>query len=219
MANFNNAPQLSQVIFSGNDARYQGGGMYTLGGNVSLVNTTFSSNTATYYSTSEGGGIYNYGGIIGPTNVSITNSILWGNADKVNGSGAAAQLTHNAYGAFNVSYSLVQGGYTGAGNISGDPLFIDANGSDNILGTLDDNLRLPSASPALDAGNNSAVPADAADVDDDGNITEQIPYDMDGRVRSTPRFISGPPRVDMGPYETPSIGGTFIYLPVVIKNQ
>jgi hypothetical protein len=39
-----------------------------------------------------------------------------------------------------------------------DPQFVDADGVDNTAGTLDDNLRLKSGSPAIDAGNNSAVP-------------------------------------------------------------
>jgi hypothetical protein len=109
--------------------------------------------------------------------------------------------------------------YTGTGDISSDPLFVDADGADNTFGTLDDNLRLQSASLAIDGGSNSAVPADDADVDDNGNITEQIPYDMDGRARFMPRFISGPLRVDMGVYETSSISGSFIYLPVIVKNR
>lgn len=222
IANFNNTPRLAQVIFSGNDARYQGGGLYTLGSNVTLINTTFYSNTATYYSNSEGGGIYNYGAASAPTNVTIANSILWGNTDKVNGSGAAAaQLAHNAYGAFSVSYSLVQGGYTGAGNISSNPLFIDADGPDNTLGTLDDNLRLQNASPAIDAGSNSAVPTDAADVDDNNNTTEQISYDMDGRARFVAHLSTGPLLVDMGPYEAPTASGGdnfSVCLPIIVKN-
>ena len=43
------------------------------------------------------------------------------------------------------------------GNSSADPLFLDADGLDNIPGTEDDDLRLQSGSPAIDAGDNAAL--------------------------------------------------------------
>ena len=51
-----------------------------------------------------------------------------------------------------VNYSIVQGGWTGAGgnNLNADPLFVDPNGADDVVGTVDDNLRLRSGSPAID---------------------------------------------------------------------
>ena len=44
------------------------------------------------------------------------------------------------------------------GNIASDPLFADADGADNTIGTLDDDLSLTAGSPCIDAGDNSAVP-------------------------------------------------------------
>jgi len=62
-------------------------------------------------------------------------------------------------------------------------------------------LMLEPASPCIETGNNSAVPADAADLDGDGNITEPTPLDIIGR----PRFADGDcdktATVDMGAYE------------------
>ena len=52
-----------------------------------------------------------------------------------------------------VSFSDVQGGLgggtiDGGGNIDADPLFVDADGADDTVGTPDDDLRL-SAGPDL----------------------------------------------------------------------
>jgi hypothetical protein len=75
---------------------------------------------------------------------------------------------------------------------------VDADGPDNTAGTEDDNLRLSSSSPRIDAGDNAAVPAG-------------ISFDLDGN----PRFKDLPfspdtgngtaPLVDMGPYENISL--------------
>ncbi|UCE59199.1 MAG: hypothetical protein JSU63_17365 [Phycisphaerales bacterium] len=92
-----------------------------------------------------------------------------------------------------VNDSNVEGGWPGVGNVDADPLFVDADGADDILGTLDDNLRLSPGSPCIDAGDNAEV--DACGTDLDGN----------------PRFMDDPmtadtgsgnaPIVDMGAYE------------------
>ena len=71
--------------------------------------------------------------------------------------------------------------------------------------------RLGSGSPCIDAGNNSAIPADVADLDGDGDTTEPTPYDLDGNARRVddpatdcpqPGASCGTaPIVDMGAYE------------------
>jgi len=69
------------------------------------------------------------------------------------------------------------------------------------------NYHLMPASPAIDAGNSSLVPADALDVDHDGNFIEPVPFDRDFRPRQvlipSDSFTGvGPlPIVDMGCYE------------------
>ena len=82
-----------------------------------------------------------------------------------------------------VTYSLVQGGYVGAGNINEDPEFVDS---------ANDDLQLASDSPCIDAGDNT-VPGMPA-------------VDLDGK----PRFIDGngdmSALVDMGAYEYGDIG-------------
>ncbi|MCC6970085.1 MAG: hypothetical protein IT434_07655 [Phycisphaerales bacterium] len=61
-------------------------------------------------------------------------------------------------GVINASHSNIQGGWAGAGNISGDPLFVDPNGVDNVLGTIDDDYSLADGSPCIDAGDNAMIP-------------------------------------------------------------
>jgi len=72
-------------------------------------------------------------------------------------------------------------GTDGGGNIDSDPLFVDADGGDDIVGTGDDNVRLLPCSPCIDAGDNSVV---------------TVGIDLDGNER----IVNG--TVDMGAYET-----------------
>lgn len=194
--------------FSGNTAP-EGGGLYIFNNsNVTVTNCTFNGNTATI----AGGGIWTN------TNAVVNNSVLWANSDP-GGVDESAQI-HVQAGTPVVTYSdiqaLVPGGVFDSGantnNINADPLFVDADGADNIPGTEDDNLRLLTGSPAIDAADNMAVPPDTADLDNDGHMTEPTPLDLDGN----PRFVddadtldSGngtPPIVDMGAYEFQGTG-------------
>jgi hypothetical protein len=146
-----------------------------------LVNCTFSGNNAT----NEAGAIYNWN----RGTVAIYNSILWGNT-----SASSPQINNNG---FNLNYCLVQGGWTGTGNISSDPQFISApNG----------NLSLRPTSPAIDAGDKTLVPTDGLDLDGDSNTSEPLPLDFLGKTRfadlvSRPNTGVGTPPVDMGAYE------------------
>ncbi len=84
----------------------------------------------------------------------------------------------------------------GTGNFALSPLFVDPDGLDKITGTLDDNFRLDLASPCRNAGNNSALPADTADLDKDGDVNEPIPFDIEGK----PRILNE--TADIGAYES-----------------
>ena len=53
----------------------------------------------------------------------------------------------------------------GRGNIDADPQFVDADVTDDVAGNADDDLRLRSTSPAVDVGDNTAVPADTRDLE------------------------------------------------------
>ncbi len=205
------APTLLNCTFVGNVAG-SGGGMANLdGSNPSLTNCTFVGNSAEEL----GSGIYNYGG-----SPAVANSILWDDA-------SSEIYNHPLDPPANciVTYTDVQGGYYGAGNINEDPLFVrfPDPGMDQEWGTDDDDdgdLHLRNGdphtgedpSPCVDRGTNSRVPLDTLDLDDDGDTDERIPLDLDGN----PRFVADPQwwrqdyqwghpsadaPVDMGAYE------------------
>ncbi len=196
MANVNNSnPTLTNCTFSGNSARY-GGGMYNNSSTPTVTNCTFSGNSVW----DDGGGMYNNN-----SDPTLNNCILWGN------SAPTGPEIYNLSSTTSVTYSDIAGGYAGWGNIDDDPCFVDPNGADNIIGTEDDNLRLSADSNCIDAGDNTAVPADTADLDGDADTAELTPLDLDGQDRfiddpntSDTGVIlpaSYPENVDMGAYE------------------
>jgi hypothetical protein len=97
---------------------------------------------------------------------------------------------------WSITYSLVQGGWPGAGNVDGDPFF-----ADRVSG----NFRLLEGSPCIDAGSNPAVPL-------------HVLFDLDGRNRfiedsltpDTGRPGRMRPIVDMGAYEGPFFPGRHV---------
>jgi hypothetical protein len=188
---------LRNCTFSGNYSDEQGGGMYNSGGislsatSVTLVNCTLTENVASGY----GGAVYNTQRGL---SLDLANSILWGNRD-MEGNGESCQL-HNYCGEpiLTIDYNNIQG-WTGAlggtGNIGDDPLFVDPDGPDDIVGTLDDDLRVLRFSPVINSGSNDAILEDTLDLDGDGDTSEPTPIDLDGHAR----ILCG--IVDMGAYE------------------
>jgi parallel beta-helix repeat protein/predicted outer membrane repeat protein len=189
-----------------------GGGVY-MGSTASIprrvINSTFVGNT----SPAACAGLY----IEGQNHV-YRNSIFWGNTDN-SGSSQGAQINPGSNPS--IQRCCVQnwnGTLGGIGNHGLDPLFVDANGADNVYGTADDDVRLTSGSPAVDAGDNAAVPIDDLDADNDANATEVLPIDVAGLPRmqddtATPDTGAGtPPIVDMGAHEfgAPSTTTTYI---------
>ncbi|HEY5914712.1 MAG TPA: right-handed parallel beta-helix repeat-containing protein [Verrucomicrobiae bacterium] len=149
---FNNSAlpptKVINCLFVGNMANW-GGALFNLQSGVQIINCTIADNVS-----SMGGAMVNlYGGEAEKLIPAVSNSILWNNG--------ADQIV-DTYGLGNnivppitiVTYSDVQGGYPGTGNIDADPLFADTGG------------RLSGASPCINAGDNGAVPADVkADLD------------------------------------------------------
>ncbi|MBI4578304.1 MAG: right-handed parallel beta-helix repeat-containing protein [Planctomycetes bacterium] len=197
--NFASRPTLMNCIFSGNSGQLGGAVLNRDHADATITNGTFSGNVATF-----GGGVYN---ALDSSPV-LTNCILWSNTDS--GLSLVDAQIRTDSGTPEVTYSCVQGGWAGAGgtgNIATDPLFVDADGADGTAGTTDDDLALQAGSPAIDAGDNDAVPADTLDVDGDGNLTEPTPTDRaanprfadDGAVADTGNGTA--PIVDMGALE------------------
>lgn len=160
-------------LFYRNTATYIGGGISSVLSTTRIVNSTFSENSAATY----GSGIYT------DSDTTIENSILWNDlVDEI----------YVADGSPVVRYSVVAGGWSGEGNRSDDPHFVDPAGDD---------YRLGAGSPAIDAGDSDAVPL-TIDTDLDG-----LPRFLDDP--STPDTGRGPsPIVDIGAYEF-QVGGGF----------
>jgi predicted Ser/Thr protein kinase len=169
-------------VFVGNSAAAAGGGVEIRHGNSTITNCTFNGNMA-----AAGGAVF-YTYADGPDRA-ITNCILWGDTPAE----IAGEINE-------VKYSDVQGGkglpWFGAGCFDADPLFVGPNGFDEERDVLDCNLRLNFGSPCRNAGNNSALPPDTADLDKDGDVNETIPFDIEGN----PRVLNG--IVDLGAYES-----------------
>jgi hypothetical protein len=110
---------------------------------------------------------------------SIQNTIFWGDTPQ------EILCTPGAPNYSQVTYSDVAGGYSGAGNIYGNPLFANPGAHD---------FDLAPGSPCIDAADNTVVPSDVV-VD----------------LLNRPRFVNDPvtpdhgvgppPIVDMGAYE------------------
>ncbi len=218
MFNGGASPTVINCTFSENAAGGTGGGIHNSAGSPALTNCTFVANTAG----ENGGGVFNTSA--GPT---VTNCILWHNdPDEIFGPASVAysDVEHGFPGPGNIDADpmLVETGsdccvpHGGPGcddpgcralvcDVNPFCCFVwDQNCADNAvvlcpdLCPPTDDFRLLPGSPCIDAGDNSAVPAD-------------ITTDLDGN----PRFLEIPetpdtgngtlPIVDMGAYE--SLGG------------
>lgn len=163
-------------LFSGNQATVfgLGGGVLVSTGSTQILNCTFASNAA---------GAVNLGGAIAKLNGGscfVHNTILWGNAGMQIQSPGAPTIV--------VEHSIVQGGFGGAGNLAADPLLVDIDGADNIVGTPDDDLRVLAFSPAVDSGSNTAW-----------NVA------LTTDVAGLPRFYDNPAVADSGEGTAPII--------------
>lgn len=161
-------PTIINALIVGNTARVTGGGITFFDQGASVINSTIVGNSAPW-----GAGVLD-----SSAQTSIANSIIRGNTGN-------QQIWGNA----NVTYSNVEGGFVGAGNIDADAQFVDAPNGD---------YRLQTGSTSIDAGNNGAVAAGAT-------------LDLGG----LPRFVDNPktpdtgagaaPIVDMGAHENQDI--------------
>ncbi|MCD4819446.1 MAG: choice-of-anchor D domain-containing protein [Candidatus Cloacimonetes bacterium] len=173
---------LENVTVSGNYANFSGGGIHCIGSNLNLKNSQIYDNIAgsSPPGSGLGGGIYcgdysnlnlqnvtisgnitydDGGGIYctDNSNPSLINSILWNNLPQ--------EIYINS-GSVTATYSDIQGGWTGTGNIDADPLFVDpGNGNYHLSWT---NFPIPDAtkSPCIDDGDPNSP------FDPDGTITD-----------------------------------------------
>ena len=145
--------KFTNCLFSANSATSRGGAIYAYNSPdyLYLFNCTLSANTAA----AQGGAVYEG---YSPSSLTIYNSIIWGNLAP-----EGPQFNNTDSASLIVSYSDIEGGWPGAGNTQGDPLFVRASndGGDGWgVGDNDDfgDLRLRPGSPCIDAGNNTTLP-------------------------------------------------------------
>ena len=130
-------PTVTHCTFTGNSANV-GGAMRNLESSSPVItHCTFTANSA-----DDGGGVYNQ-----DSSPTVTLCILRENSGgAIYNDGDASEPE--------ITYSCVQTGYSGDGNIDADPLFVEAPspGPDGGWGTEDDagDLRLQAGSPCID---------------------------------------------------------------------
>jgi hypothetical protein len=228
MYNSSSSPVVSRCTFAGNSA-IDGGGMYNLvSSNPQVTGCTFTGNLA-----DSGGGMYNYyyssptvtgctfGGnqaIHGnslafdstgqrhPITIQITNSIFWD---------GSYEILHNEDSNITITYSDIQGGWPGLGNINVNPQFVEVGRwidsyDPNIIASpndpnavwIDGDYRLSAGSPCIDMGDPNYVPG------------PNYPTDLDGNPR-----VMGE-RIDMGAYEfSPFVEVAVKFTPGVLNTD
>ena len=124
------SPAIKNCNITGNTA-YYGGGIYCTNSSPIIKHCTISGNTADV----EGGGIY----CTYSSSPDVINCILWGDFP---------QEIYILSGDPSVTYSNIEGGWEGEGNIDADPLFADTTNHD---------FHLTEGSPCIDTGYDAGV--------------------------------------------------------------
>ena len=169
--NYHCDAEVTNCSFIGNVSDRIGGSIYNYESNPTLTNCTILGSTAHY-----GASIYNSVNC----NTVIANCVLWGNTSESGSQIVDYSSTTSA------SYSCIQDGWPGVGNINEDPLLF-----------LSGDPHLTPGSPCVDSGTDSTpVILPAYDLDSNGRL-----LDGDGNTIA---------QVDMGAYEfnpdAPAIG-------------
>ena len=172
---------LKNCLFIANTAM-RGGGINSSTGLSPDGGFTFSADNCTFYGNQASGALAGGGIYSTSAGFKLRSSILWENVGP-GGTDFGGQFAGVGGLADNTciqSMSDSEAVSLGVGNISDSPLFADPDGEDDVLGTIDDNLRLTRGSPSIDAGTNDAVIG--------------LDHDVDG----LPRLVDDPETVDTG---------------------
>ena len=196
---------LTNCTFNGNSADYSGGGINNERSRPTMTNCTFAANSAPNGSAVACDSWHQ----LSPSKLKLYNCILWDGGDETEArcegsrrlakqGGFASEIWNNDNSIITITYSNIQHGWPGEGNIDVDPLFIDAGNSD---------YRLSAGSPCIDAATDAGVYSDI-----EGNIR---PFDFPG-VDNNGEL----PDFDMGAYEAvAATQGKLIILPRTINHS
>ena len=203
---------MGSCTLSGNRALLLGGGAYAQDGEVHLVDVLVVGNSAGMEEAMGGSAIQAINASLSLDDCTVADNVstqgkaiaafVWGSpvADTIRVTNSilyngGTEISSNDTSIVTVAYSDVKGGWSGTGNVNTDPHFVDP-GQWSIEGQwMDGDYHLQGASPCIDKGDKTRLPADGLDLDGDGNTTEALPVDAAAATR-----VQGS-QVDMGAYE------------------
>ncbi len=136
---YSSSPTISNVLLFDNNANANGGAIYCQNSNPVFDHLTVTNNSAEYNGDSFG---------FFTSNIEMNNSIVWNNFEN---------NIFEISSTINFTYSNIQNGWAGTGNIDTDPLFSDPE---------NDDFSLAQDSPCIDAGDPNSP------LDPDGTITD-----------------------------------------------
>ncbi len=189
--------RMENCVFAANTAGGTGG--LLLGrATVTMTNCTVTRNV-TAAAIGRGGITVSAGGLL-----IVRNTILWGNARTVAGlpvRDELAQIGTVQGGQLSIDFSIIEGltgGLGGVENLGDDPQFVS-----------EQDIHLTATSPAIDAGDDAALPADIHDLDADGDRDEPVSTDIDGDPRVQGETVDiGADEIDACPTDLDDDGQT-----------
>jgi hypothetical protein len=164
--------KVNNTLISGNKGI---GGVYNNNSSPMFTNVTFAGN-----------GGYNGGIFNSNSQPVVKNSIIWGNSTPFNDLQSI------------ITYSTIQSGYLGVGNLSMDPKFVSQT-PEGLSPILSGDYHVQASSLTIDRGDNGTI-----------SLTDK---DLDENLR---RFAGG--RVDMGTYEFQGVATSTLVISVVTGN-
>jgi hypothetical protein len=150
------AATVSHNLIIDNSSGFIGGALYVSSSSAEITNNTICGN-----STEEGGG----GLYLGYGTPRLCNNIFWGNSSTIN-----EQEIECGSAELEMTYSVVQGGWPGLGNIDSDPMFVDPDNYD---------FNLLEGSPCINAGDPNMPTDPDGTVSDIGAFYYPLPVGAD----------------------------------------
>jgi hypothetical protein len=189
---YSGSPVIRDCVFEQSIAKGDGGAVWCYEGAASLWNCAIRLS----FASGNGGAIWCYDAPLDVLHATLVENSASGGAAIESAQGLAVVRNSIVYANLSfsspaisggpvVTYSCVEGGYAGAGNVSGAPLLADPSTGDFTPG---------SGSPCLDAADSSALPA--------GLTTDLFGNPRQVDLPGVPDTGAGPPpAVDMGAVE------------------